>query len=568
MSRASSIAKILSFMALICVMTLCIAFSGWGHFPLRGMDKAEAQPGGIANPSGVVAPVITDISPASGEAGDSVTIDGQYFGSDQGDSLVSFGDVQALEYTLWSNDSIIASVPEGVVGNVQVAVTTLGGISNTVDFNVLSVWYLAEGYTGGEFDTWVLVQNPGAENAEVTLTFQLPMESDADSYSFPLPAGTRKSIHLDELPGLSDTDVSTKVSANKPVVAERAMYFSYHETIAGGHDSIGVTTPADTWYLAEGYTGGEFDTWVLVQNPGVADAMVTLDFQLPPGSRAEPYSFILPGGTRESIHLDELPGLEETDVSTRVTSDGGYGHGVPVVAERAMYFNYQGTIAGGHDSIGVTTPADTWYLAEGYTGGEFDTWVLVQNPGSEDATVTLDFQLPPGSSAEPYSFILPGGTRESIHLDELDGLEDTDVSTRVSSNEPVVAERAMYFDYQGTRAGGHDSIGTTSPGNTWYLAEGYTGGEFDTWVLVQNPGTEDAQVTLTFQLPPGRDADPYSFTLPAGTRESIHLDELVGLEDTDISTKVGANVPVVAERAMYFIYDGRAGGHDSIGYSP
>ncbi|MBN2028239.1 MAG: hypothetical protein JW854_15930, partial [Actinobacteria bacterium] len=60
----------------------------------------------------------------------------------------------------------------------------------------------------------------------------------------------------------------------------------------------------------------------------------------------------------------------------------------------------------------------------------------------------------------------------------------------------------------------------------------------------------------------------YTFQLPAGTRKSIHLDELPGLADTDVSTRVSADRPVVAERAMYFVYNGRAGGHDSVGYSP
>ncbi|MDY6794701.1 MAG: hypothetical protein SWK76_05405 [Actinomycetota bacterium] len=97
----------------------------------------------------------------------------------------------------------------------------------------------------------------------------------------------------------------------------------------------------------------------------------------------------------------------------------------------------------------------TWYLTEGYTGGEFDTWVLIQNPGEEEAQVTLEFRLPQGSSANPYSFKLPAGTRKSINLTDIPGLSDTDVSTKVTSDKPVVAEWAMYFDYNGKR-GGHD----------------------------------------------------------------------------------------------------------------
>ncbi|MDI6832168.1 MAG: DUF5719 family protein, partial [Actinomycetota bacterium] len=314
-------------------------------------------------------------------------------------------------------------------------------------------WYLAEGYTGGDFDTWVLVQNPGPEKATVTLSFQL-VEGMASDYTFELPAGMRKSVHLDELPDLADAQVSTKVSSNVPVVAERAVYFDYNGK-KGGHDSIGVSATSDTWYLAEGYTGGDFDTWVLVQNPGPEKARVTMEFQLVEGS-APAYSFDLEGGMRKSVHLDELPGLADAQVSTKVSST------VPVVAERAVYFTYEGK-QGGHDSIGTNKPGPVWYLAEGYTGGDFDTWVLVQNPGLVTARVTLSFQLVEGTAPD-YTFDLPGGKRMSVHLDELPGLQDAQVSTLVKATDQygndlnVVAERAVYFTYEG-KQGGHDSIG-------------------------------------------------------------------------------------------------------------
>jgi hypothetical protein len=149
--------------------------------------------------------------------------------------------------------------------------------------------------------------------------------------------------------------------------------------------------------------------------------------------------------------LDALPGLAAADVSTRVTA------AKPVVAERSTYFNYNGK-KGGTGGIGVTSPAPSWYLAEGCTTGEFDTWVLLQNPNNEEATVTLEFQLPPGQSAVPCVFTLPAKTRKSVSLDALPGLSSADVSTKVTSTKPVIAERSMYFDYGGKR-GGHSSVG-------------------------------------------------------------------------------------------------------------
>jgi hypothetical protein len=216
------------------------------------------------------------------------------------------------------------------------------------------------------------------------------------------------------------------------------------------------------------------------------------------------------------------------------------------------------------DCVVYEFQAYSWYLAEGYTGGDFDTWVLVQNPGADDAEVAMTFQLTEGAAPD-YMLTVPAGARVSVHLDELPGLGDAQVSTTVTSmtGNWIIVERAVYFNYYG-KTGGHDSVGTINHSQEWYLAEGYTGGDFDTWVLVQNPGVLPAQITLSFQLTEGTAPD-YTFTLAGGTRESVHLDELPGLEDAQVSTRVTSDQPVVAERAVYFNYYGKTGGHDSVG---
>ena len=49
------------------------------------------------------------------------------------------------------------------------------------------------------------------------------------------------------------------------------------------------------------------------------------------------------------------------DFSTKVTCTNGQ----PIIAERPMYFNYNGVWTGGHDVVGATSPAATFYFAEG-----------------------------------------------------------------------------------------------------------------------------------------------------------------------------------------------------------
>ncbi len=321
-------------------------------------------------------------------------------------------------------------------------------------------WFFAEGYTGDSFDTWILLQNPNDATASVTLSFMRPDGAVITRQVDILPR-RRHSVHVDEIPGLESADVSTQVTSNLPVVAERAMYFNYGGK-DGGHGSIGAGAPSPTWFFAEGYTGDSFDTWVLLMNPNDSAATVSLSFMKPDGS-VEERRVSVPGRRRYSVHVDEIPGLESTDVSTSVTSD------LPIVAERAMYFDYRGR-KGGHVTIGAPGPNQQWYLAEGYTGGEFDEYVLLMNPGAEAASTEVVFMRSDGLKVERRVNI-PPHARYTIHVDEVENLGDAEVSTEVRSSSPVVVELAQYFNYRGM-ADGNNAMGASEPSTTWYFAEG------------------------------------------------------------------------------------------------
>jgi hypothetical protein len=323
-------------------------------------------------------------------------------------------------------------------------------------------WYLAEGSTGadgsGSFETWVLVQNPGEEDANVTLAY-MTEEAEIPGPEFKLEKNTRMSFNVaDTVP--NTWSVSTKVTSDKPVIAERSAYWNAPGVPRqAAHDSIGVTAPDTTWYLAEGSTGagdaGSFETWVLVQNPGEEDTTAYITYMTDEGTVSGPKE-IIKGNSRMSFNVaDTLP--DTWSVSTKVTSDK------PVIAERSVYWNAPGVPRqAAHDSIGVTSPAAEWYLAEGSTGsgesGSFETWILVQNPGGEDATVNLTYMTEDGTVPGPR-FDLKANSRSSFNV--ADTLPDTwSISTRVTSDKPVIAERSVYWNAPGVeRQAAHDSIG-------------------------------------------------------------------------------------------------------------
>lgn len=212
-----------------------------------------------------------------------------------------------------------------------------------------------------------------------------------------------------------------------------------------------------------------------------------------------------------------------------------------VVAERAVYWNNR---KGAHESIGVTSPQTTWYLAEGSTAGGFETWILVQNPGSSTASVDLTYMTPTGQVTGPHLDLL-AHSRKTVNVADVVS-NNWSVSTKVTSKQPVIAERAVYWN---SRIEGHDSIGTSAPAQDWYLAEGCTAPGFETWVLVQNANSTPAKVQLTYMTASGPVTGP-SETLPANSRKTYNAADTVP-GNWQVSTKVHSDKPVIAERSMY-----------------
>lgn len=297
------------------------------------------------------------------------------------------------------------------------------------------------------------------------------------------------------------------------------------------------------WYLAEGYTGGGFEEYICICNPNSWETKVIIEYQVEgEDSKTQP-EMIVPPRSRTTVKVNDAVGMDK-NVSATVE---GY-HSDSIVVERAMYWNGR---SGGHCAAGVTDPAASWYLAEGCTSQGFETWVLMQNPGDDEAQVDLTYMTGTGKKSGP-SFKLAGHSRKTVDVAEIMPNE-VQVSTRVASTKPIIAERAMYWN---GRAGGHCAVGVQDPGKEWYLAEGSTN-NFETWILLQNAGGSKATAQLTYMTPGGEKEGP-QVVLDPGSRQTVNVADKVANEDS-ISTKIVSDQPIIAERAMY--WNNRKGGH-------
>ncbi|WP_458010954.1 DUF5719 family protein [Candidatus Solincola sp.] len=420
-------------------------------------------------------------------------------------------------------------------------------------------WYLAEGATAGGMETYVLVQNPGDENVHVRIRFQTDSGEVApsDLQDVVIPAKYRRTFPVNMW--VNEYDVSTVVEPVSPrgaeVVCERAMY---GDGWSWAHDSIGVTgpfEPAPEWYFAEGSTGGDMETWLLVQNPYGSTIHVNITFQTGSGEVApdDLKKVPIPARSRRTFFVNSW--VDDYNVSIRVEALEG-----SVICERAMY---GGGRSWATESKGTSVLSDDWYLAEGCTAGGMETYILVQNPGDAPVHVNIAFQTSGGEVAPPelQGVEIPARTRRTFLANRY--VESYDVSTLVHCLDGgVVAERAMYGN--GWRWG-HASIGTAGLSNDWYLAEGSTARGMETYILVQNPGDAPVHVNIAFQTSGGEVAPPelQGVEIPARTRRTFPANMWVN--SYDVSTRVQCpDGAVVVERSMYG--GGWEWGHCSLGH--
>ena len=255
------------------------------------------------------------------------------------------------------------------------------------------ITYLAEGATGSFFDTRIALANPTATTARVLARYQKDdgtVVSDART----MPPFSRLTIDVDGVSSMASAAFSSLIEADVQVVADRTMTWGVGGY--GSHAERGVLTrTATTWFLAEGATHGSFDLFYLIQNPGPVAAAVEIAYLRPAPLTPIIRPYVVGPNSRQTIRVDDVPGLAETDVSAAIRTTNA----VPIIVERAMYFTRPDQVyAAGHESAGVTAPQTRWFLAEGATGSFFNMFILIANPSTDAASVQMDYLLTNGQT--------------------------------------------------------------------------------------------------------------------------------------------------------------------------
>jgi YVTN family beta-propeller protein len=230
-----------------------------------------------------------------------------------------------------------------------------------------------------------------------------------------------------------------------------------------------------------------------------------------------------------TLTITPLPGAEgSTTISVSVTDDAGQ---VTTV------------------TFTVTIGSRVYYLSEGATGTFFDTDLLLANPTTTPAPVTIQFLRDDGTVIEQTRTLAPT-SRTTIAVDALDGLGATVFSTIVKSTAvvPLAVERTMWWGPD--RYGAHTEKASDGAATEWLFAEGAEG-FFKTYFLLANPQAAANVAHVTYYL---EDEAPIArdYPLAAHSRTTIDVGDEVALRSRVFGARVAFEQPGMAERAMYF----------------
>lgn len=98
---------------------------------------------------------------------------------------------------------------------------------------------------------------------------------------------------------------------------------------------------------------------------------------------------------------------------------------------------------GGTDTIGVPSASNEICFAEGCTSYSFEEWLCLMNPNPATAHATLTYMTSDGTKTSDIS--INPNSRTTVDVDQALQPHTGDVSVKISSDYPIMAERAMYW---------------------------------------------------------------------------------------------------------------------------
>jgi hypothetical protein len=441
--------------------------------------------------------------------------------------------------------------------------TVAGTIATGTSTNI----YFAEGYTGqtsggasANFNEAISILN--SNNYTTTYTVSYFKEGTTTPISVTGTIGAfsvvQRSVNTDVGTGAS---VAAEVSAAAPIAAERIITRTTASgTNLGASTSLGqtlnlsATAPASgfDYYFASGAVLLTDEEYLTILNPNSSAASVTINILPQTAISATTTTTVAP--IKETVNANSrltVP-LRKTLLGMGVGAGFQFGMDVnstlPLAVENVIYSG-DGTGSGKYGS--TTTPAGSGafrqYLfaadfgvapSTGLSAGAVGTGndvssVNIINPGAAangSATVTVSFFTNSGSPINSQQIQVDGGTRETVSVNDIAGVNPNVFSVVVTSDKNIYVELPISFGGDASKGGTYatEDIAGAVPGLTSaafpYLDQTVGSTALSSTVFLYNPGASSITVNAVYSA--GTKSVTKSYTVAANsiTQVSVNTD--------------------------------------------
>jgi hypothetical protein len=307
-------------------------------------------------------------------------------------------------------------------------------------------WYFPDGSTARDAGLSLSLFNPFPEDAIVDLSFSTDQGRAApgDFQGIVVPAQSLVVKDIGEHVRRREAIfTSVNVRTGRLVAAQAQVRTAPGR--AGLSVLLGTPSPSRTWYFPDGAAADGLVERYTIANPGSREATVLLEVNLDEGA-AEPFEITVPAGGQLPVVLNQEPRIPKgTGHSATVRSLNDE----PVVVTRTVEGGPPSTRVGRTDMSGARRGVVGWAFAAGGASDQMDEWITVQNPGAAAATVSFiglsDGRVVPLDRLQAVR--IEAGRRLAVRL--RDHLQQASLPVIVTSDVPVVAERAVYVRGRG-----------------------------------------------------------------------------------------------------------------------
>ncbi len=406
-----------------------------------------------------------------------------------------------------------------------------------------SAWYCtgATASKDGGADGTVVVANASQRTLQGAVTV-FPYQALPKSIPIQVGPAGRQTVHLSDVASAVVASALVELDGGEAVV-ELSDSGPYGDTVAPC-----ASTASAHWYFADGVTTKDATEGLFLFNPFPDDAVVDLVFGTEDGSVTPQglTGLAVQGGTAAIVNVGDFVQRRE-QVTAAITTRAGR-----LVVDRLQTFDGTAGRKGIALALGAAATGTLWYLPDGLVADGIIERYHVFNPTKKEARVEVALALEQGQ-AEPFVLTVPAEGRVTIAANDEARIPKSvshAATVRSLNGVGVVVEGAVDAAVADKRNGVARTPAAQMTARRWVLATGASDETNEEYVVIQNPGSTAAHVSITIlgDATQAANAALKNLELAPGGRRSVRLNDTMKLPATPVL--VTADQPVVVERVV------------------